>query len=474
MTHTAAPSATALLQHHWGYVDFRPGQAAIVTALEQGQDCLIVWPTGGGKSICFQVPALLRSGLTIVVTPLIALIENQVTDLQSRGIAAAALHSQMQPRDRRAVLNQIAQLKLLYLAPETLLTPPVWARLTDPDVAIAALILDEAHCLLQWGETFRPSYLRLGAIRPALLRFGKSAFPIAAFTATAHPTAVARMSQLLQLNHPQLHQRDPYRANLQLNVKTVWTPRQRQQQLLQFLTIHRGQTGLIYLRSRRDCELWADRLRDRGYVCAAYHAGVSDRDRRQIERDWQAGTLPFAVCSSAFGMGIDKPDVRWVAHVQPPLLLSEYLQEVGRGGRDQQVARGLTLVSEPTGWLDPSDRDRWQGFQQRADQQWQMAQAQASKLPASGDLSEMPANRPEIALALAYLQRQGQLQWLDPFRYRRRALPASTRSPQQDLQQLKQFLYSRNCRWRSLLQAFGSDRSQDWRCGHCDRCQKSA
>ncbi|QFZ91408.2 RecQ family ATP-dependent DNA helicase [Synechococcus elongatus] len=470
MVRSAPPTAQHLLQHYWGYPDFRPGQAEIVEAIAKGQDCLIVWPTGGGKSLCFQVPALLRSGLTIVVTPLIALMENQVADLQERGIAAACLHSQMAPRDRKAVLQQLPQLKLLYLAPETLLSPPLWVRLTEPTTAIAALILDEAHCLLQWGESFRPTYLRLGAIRPALIRLGKPSFPIAAFTATAHPQEVARLSQILQLQHPQRHQRDPYRSNLALAVKTVWTPRQRQNQLLDFLAKHQGQSGLIYLRSRRDCETWADRLRDRGYRCAAYHAGVADRDRRQIERDWQTGALPFAVCSSAFGMGIDKPDVRWVAHVQPPLLLSEYLQEVGRGGRDQQLAQGLTLVSEPSGLLDPSDRDRWQGFQRASEQQWQAAQQQAKQLPASGDLRSLPSSS-DLDLALAYLQKLGQLQWLDPFRYRRRAVPTPRPTPQFNWQPLRQFLYGRDCRWRSLLQSFGSDRPAPWRCGHCDRCQ---
>ncbi|AJD58158.1 RecQ family ATP-dependent DNA helicase [Synechococcus elongatus] len=470
MVQAASLTAQQLLQQHWGYPAFRPGQAEIVEAIAQGRDCLIIWPTGGGKSLCFQVPALLRSGLTIVVTPLIALIENQVADLQARGIAAACLHSQMAPRDRKAVLQKLPQLKLLYLAPETLLSTPLWSRLTEPTIAIAGLILDEAHCLLQWGESFRPTYLRLGAIRPALVRLGKPSFPIAAFTATAYPQEVARLSQILQLQQPQRHQRDPYRSNLVLAVKTVWTPRQRQNQLLDFLAKHQGQSGLIYLRSRRDCETWADRLRNRGYRCAAYHAGVSDRERRQIEQAWQTGSLPFAVCSSAFGMGIDKRDVRWVAHVHPPLLLSEYLQEVGRGGRDQQRAQGLTLVSEPSGWLDPSDRDRWQGFQQATQQQWEAAQRQAQQLPASGDLRSLASSN-ELDLALAYLQRLGQLQWLDPFRYRRRAIPTPRPAPRLDLQPLRQFLYSRDCRWRSLLQSFGSNHPTTWRCGHCDRCQ---
>lgn len=519
------PTVRAALCRLWGYPDFRYPQGEIVQALLAGQDCLVVLPTGGGKSICFQLPALLSQGLTLVVSPLVALMENQVQELQAKQLPAAVLHSQLDRPTRSRVLADLAQnrLRLLYLSPETLLSPPVWQQLCQPHLPVAALIVDEAHCLTQWGESFRPTYYRLGAVRSALLAHKPpgSQMAIAAFTATADPETQRVLTQVLGLRSPQRFCVSPYRANLSLQVKTVWTPDQRQRSLLRFLQsqllqsqrLHtqdgavgrgrasqaHGPTGLIYVRSRKDSEDLAHWLRQKGWQTAAYHAGLSASARRHLEAQWLSGALPFVVCTCAFGMGINKPDVRWVLHYQLPLYLSEYVQEVGRAGRDGQLATALALVSEPTGWLDPSDRQRQQFFVQRLDQQQRLARSLRSQLPLTGHLPTLVQDYPEAELALAILQRQGQVTWQDPFHYQLQstghlrqggweartagfppALPenavhsAAKVDCQTVAQPMRAFLTSRKCRWQGILLAFGfAAEAAKTHCGHCDRCRQN-
>ena len=359
----------ATFQKIWGYEDFRPPQGEIVRSLLAGRDSLIVLPTGGGKSICFQLPALLQTGLTLVISPLVALMENQVQELRDRHLPAASLHSQLPSPQRKQILKVLEKqaLRLLYLSPETLLSPPVWERLTQPNLKINGLILDEAHCLVQWGETFRPAYRRLGAVRSALLQSKPpgSRIAIAAFTATADPSARATITRCLQLEKPQSFLLSPYRKNLHLEVQIVWTPRGRKQQMLKFIQSKGKQAGLVYVRSRSESEEIAQWFASLKYNVKAYHAGLSAEQRREIESSWLQGKTQFVVCTSAFGMGINKPNVRWVVHFQPPQLLSEYIQEVGRGGRDGKIANALTLVSEPTGLLNPEDKQRNKFFTEK-------------------------------------------------------------------------------------------------------------
>ncbi|MEB3294897.1 MAG: RecQ family ATP-dependent DNA helicase, partial [Synechococcales bacterium] len=382
--------ARSLLQQFWGYGDFREGQAEIVEALRSGRDALIVMPTGGGKSICFQVPALLQPGLTIVLSPLVALMENQVQELRDRKIPAALLHSQLERSQRQRILQAVEQqrLKLLYLSPETLLSPAVWQLLCQPQVQISCLVLDEAHCLSQWGDSFRPTYFRLGAVRSALLQHkpAGSHITIAAFTATADPTAQATITHILRLQNPQLFKQNPFRPNLAIQIQRVWTPHDRRHQLLQFIqsrknSVGQPSAGLVYVRSRQDSEDLALWLRQQNYQTAAYHAGLTATERRQIEQNWISDRLQFVVSTNAFGMGVNKPNVRWVVHYHLPLLLSEYVQEIGRAGRDGQPAQVLSLASESTGWLDPADRQRWQFFQQQSQQQRDRAKQLLKKLP---------------------------------------------------------------------------------------------
>jgi ATP-dependent DNA helicase RecQ len=460
----------------WGYEEFRYPQGEIVQSILQQQDALVVLPTGGGKSICFQLPALLQTGLTLVISPLVALMENQVKELHDRRLPAATLHAEVPRLQTQQILQGIAQnrYRLLYLSPETLLSPKVWELIAQPNIKINSLILDEAHCLVQWGDTFRPAYRRLGAVREALLKSKPAGtqIPIAAFTATADPQAQKTIRQVLQLRSPQLFRQNPYRPNLALQVQIAWTPRGRQHQLLQFIQRHHGQTGLVYTRTRNDTERLAEWLREKRYATAAYHAGLSPQERRSIEDRWLTGKLPFVVCTSAFGMGVNNSNVRWVVHFQAPALLSEYVQEVGRAGRDGKPAEALTLISEPTGLLDSGDKQRWEFFQNQARSQFQRARQLAKKLPFQGNILEVSQQFKDSPIALSLLHSTGQLQWIDPFRYRilSSATPATANT--NPTRQMAQYLNTRQCRWQFLLEAFGFEKeAQGLRCGKCDRCR---
>lgn len=478
--------AHSLLRQVWGYPEFRYPQGEIIQTLLTGEDALVVLPTGQGKSLCFQVPALLQRGVTLVITPLIALMENQVQELRDRGLAAATLHSQMSKSDRRQVLQQLErqQLRLLYLAPETLFSSAVWSILCLPYLKINGLILDEAHCLVQWGDSFRPAYDRLGAVRPELLRHKPAGtrIAIAAFTATATLHDQAILSHSLGLHLPRCFQVSPYRSNLNPTVQWVWTQHQRRQALLKALRRWTGQSGLVYVRTRRECEDLTTWLQQQGLWTLPYHAGLSSRDRRDTEQAWLSDRLPFVVCTNAFGLGINKPNTRWVIHYHMPSLLTEYLQEIGRAGRDGLPAEALALVSEPTGWLDPSDRQRHTFFQEQLQQQQRQAQHLAQTLPPQGELP--PQSSPDRALALAHLHRLGQLTWLDPFHYQIQATPpknpSAVNSPAVNSPlaapnpiTIRQFLYRDQCRWQMLLRAFGFDQeATQFACGHCDRCRQ--
>ncbi|WP_017306384.1 RecQ family ATP-dependent DNA helicase [Spirulina subsalsa] len=467
------------LQKTWGYSDFRPLQRDIIDCLLTGQDALILLPTGGGKSLCFQLPALLQQGLTLVISPLVALMENQVQELRDRQLPAASYHSETPKWLKKRTLHQLERqtLRLLYLSPETLLSPALWERLIQPHIRINGLILDEAHCLVQWGETFRPAYRRLGTVRPALLNHKPpgTAIPIAAFTATANPQGKNTICQVLQLRQPRLFTQSPYRGNLSLQVQNVWTPRGRKQRMLKFVQQQGNSSGLVYVRSRQDSETLSQWFTAQGYPTLSYHGGYGAQERREIEQQWLGGKVPIVVCTSAFGMGINKPDVRWVVHFSPPLLLTEYLQEVGRGGRDGKMSYTLTLVSDRTGWLNPEDQQRDRFFHNNLRQQYRQAQQVMQKLPPEGDLTQLDGLKGG-AMALSLLHSAKLLVWLDPFHFQvkpgnvQQALDRSYQQQQEYYQELRGYFRTSQCRWQFLMAAFGFQPDTAFRCGHCDNC----
>lgn len=470
------------LKTFWGYDQFRPLQGEIVQATLSRQDVLAILPTGAGKSLCFQLPALLQDGLSLVLSPLVALMENQVAALQAKNIAANLFHGERSREQRQQVLTQLAQgqLKLLYLSPESLLTPAIWSRLSQLSKAtpgIQSITLDEAHCITQWGNSFRPIYRRLGAVRPALQSDSANSLatsiPIAAFTATADAATQRDIQAVLGLQNPQVFRASPYRKNLSLNLQRVWSPASRRQGLRSFIVAQGSKAGLVYTRSRRESEQLAQWLTQTGHKTDAYHAGLSPEQRRRIEAQWLSGQTPFVICTSAFGMGVDKPDVRWICHFHVPATLAEYLQEIGRAGRDGRPAQTLLLASEPTGWLDPHDRDRQAAFDQKVQAQVQLAQKLIAQIPAQGKLSDLLQQEPQAELALAILHQQQRLVWTDPFHYCLKDAPDppyKIPSAPQDL--MRDYLNTQHCRWQFLLKAFGFDReAQGSTCGHCDRCQ---
>ncbi|BAU14520.1 ATP-dependent DNA helicase RecQ [Leptolyngbya sp. NIES-3755] len=453
------------LKQIWGYSEFRFPQAEIVQTILDRKDALIVLPTGGGKSLCFQLPAIMQPGLTIVVSPLVALMENQVQELRQKRIPAAMLHSELPGSERKQILNTIENYRLLYLSPETLLSSPVWQRLLNPELKINSIIVDEAHCLTQWGETFRPVYYRLGAVRSTLSK-DRDRVSIAAFTATANPLTQETIKRILQLESPQCFQISPYRANLTLKVESVVTPRQRRQRLLNVIRSQSG-SGLVYVRSRRDGEELAEWLTQQGYSTAAYHAGLKSIDRRQIEQAWINDQLKFVVATCAFGMGVNKEQTRWVIHYHAPFLMSEYVQEIGRAGRDGKPAIAVLLKSS---WIDPEDQQRWKFFETQEHQQTMKAQKLIQKLPEQGNIDAVSREFKGAAIALSLLHSSKQLIWTDPFHYQilsRNKLSALLNSTQS----MKSYLNTKDCRWKFILRSFGFEQEAfNFACGHCDRC----
>ncbi|MGD1873691.1 MAG: RecQ family ATP-dependent DNA helicase [Mastigocoleus sp.] len=474
----------SVFQEIWGYDDFRKPQGEIVHNLLMGKDALIIMPTGGGKSICFQLPALLKTGLTIVISPLVALMENQVKELQEKKLSAALLHNELSSLEKRKTLVKVAEqkLRLLYLSPETLLSPPVWKTISEPELKINALILDEAHCLVQWGDTFRPAYRRLGAVRKALLTSKAPAekISIAAFTATADREAQKIIKETLELRQPEIYRLNPYRSNLSPKVCIAWTPKGRKQKLLNFVREKLPNPGLVYVRTRRDSENIATWLEKKGYPTTSYHAGLHAEERRRIESKWLDGEIPFVVCTSAFGMGINKSNVRWVIHFHPPSLLSEYVQEIGRAGRDGLPSEALMLVSEPTGWLDPEDKQRQNFFTNRARSQLLRAEELIKKLPPTGNVAAVSEKFHDSAIALSLLHSMGKLEWLDPFQYHikreNNTQKSDTSSPFKNqtraARQMNKYITTKACRWQFLLDSFGfTQDAKNWNCGHCDNCK---
>ncbi|WP_170525617.1 DNA helicase RecQ [Ruegeria arenilitoris] len=327
--------AAPLLRDVFGFDDFRPGQEEIVDAVTAGENVLAIMPTGGGKSLCFQLPALLRDGVTVVISPLIALMRDQVRGLQEAGVEAGALTSGNTPEETDAVWEALeaGRLKLLYMAPERLAAGSALGVLRRINVSLIAV--DEAHCVSQWGHDFRPDYLRIGELRRALN------VPLAAFTATADAeTQDEIVEKLFDGTPPRKFLRGFDRPNIHLAFAAKDSPRK---QILDFADARRGQSGIVYCGTRNKTEVLAQALREQGHSACHYHGGMEAEDRRIVETRFAREDGLIVVATVAFGMGIDKPDIRWVAHADLPKSIEAYYQEIGRAGRDGGPAETLTL-----------------------------------------------------------------------------------------------------------------------------------
>ena len=315
-----------VLRRVFGYDSFRGPQAAIVAHVLSGGSALVLMPTGGGKSLCYQIPALCRPGLGVVVSPLIALMQDQVEGLRQAGVNAAALHSGLEGSEAAAVWRQLEQgsLALLYVSPERLLSPGFLDRLAELPLALFAI--DEAHCVSQWGHDFRPEYIQLGVLAE---RF--PAVPRLALTATADPRTRAEISERLHLQDGQVFLASFDRPNIRYLLRAKDQPGR---QLQAFLADHRGEAGIVYARSRSRVDQLARELQAAGFEAVAYHAGLSAEQRSAALQRFRNEAAVVVVATIAFGMGIDKPDVRYVAHVDLPKSLEAYYQETGRAGRD--------------------------------------------------------------------------------------------------------------------------------------------
>jgi ATP-dependent DNA helicase RecQ len=324
-----------ILKKHFGYDSFRPLQEAVINSILEGKDALAIMPTGGGKSICFQLPALLKKGTAIVISPLIALMKDQVDALNANAISASYYNSSQPSDEQNQVLQDLhqGQLKLLYVAPESLsLLQP---HLNEKNVSLFAI--DEAHCISAWGHDFRPAYQQLGQLKKTYPNI-----PVSAFTATADVATQDDILQQLNIPKAEKYVSSFDRENLYLEVRPGV---KRIQQILQFLRDKRNESGIIYCLSRKSTESLADKLNANGYDAQAYHAGLDSETRSQIQDDFVSDKTPIVVATIAFGMGIDKSNVRWVIHYNLPKNIESYYQEIGRSGRDGLPAQTLLFYS---------------------------------------------------------------------------------------------------------------------------------
>ena len=334
----------SLLRQHWRYQSFRPQQEEIINAVLEGKDTVALLPTGGGKSLCFQVPTLARRGLCLVVSPLIALMKDQTDSLRRKDITAFFLHTGMNRRELAGTLQTVADsnCKFLYVSPERLETELFSAWLPSLDVRL--IVVDEAHCISQWGYDFRPSYLRIAALRHAL-----PGVPLLALTASATPRVMTDIADRLELKEPAIFKQPFTRPNLSYS---FFREENKVHKITEILEKVPG-SGIVYCKTRRATREISEWLTRQGIPAAAYHAGLSREEREQRQDDWLKDRIRVIVSTNAFGMGIDKSAVRAVIHADVPESVESYYQESGRAGRDGQKAYAVLLAtSGDAGRLD--------------------------------------------------------------------------------------------------------------------------
>ncbi len=331
--------ALGVLRRFYGYNSFYPLQFEAIQCVMQGNDAVVLMPTGGGKSLCFQIPALLSEGCTIVISPLLALMKDQVDALQAMGIPAASVNSSQTDGYNREVIEQMfaGRIKLLYISPERLLAEVVqWSS----SIKISLFAIDEAHCISQWGHDFRPEYTQLATLRRQF-----PDVPIMALTATADRLTRGDIARQLNIPDARLFMTSFDRPNISLNVVTNVSGNDKLRMITRFIDSHKGESGIIYSLRRTDTEKMALRLRSLGYKAAAFHAGMPTNEKEQVQTDFLNDDIPIVCATIAFGMGINKSNVRWVIHSNMPKSIECYYQEIGRAGRDGMPATALMFYS---------------------------------------------------------------------------------------------------------------------------------
>jgi len=441
--------ARRLLHGHYGFADFRPLQRRVVQSVLAGRDTLAVLPTGGGKSICFQVPALVLGGLTVVVSPLLALMQDQVGALQQRGIAAGTLNSSLTPEEQEGVMAQVRDgtLRLLYISPER--APRLAEELVRNAIRPRLLAVDEAHCISEWGHDFRPSYRELATLRATC-----ASPPTIALTGTATPAVRTDIIASLGLGKHDLHLASFNRPNLRFDVQWMRRPADRLPALRALLAPRPGLT-IVYVQTRASADALAQALWVSGVRTAAYHAGLPREHRTQVLHQFLAEELDVVVATSAFGMGIDAPRVRLVVHWGMPATPEAYYQEAGRGGRDGGPAR-CVLLHHPT---DAEIHRRQIGvtFPTRKilEELWAHPERRR-RHPAA-----VAASAERLAAELGPIPRAAAWQAVER---RRRAAEAR-------LLVMEQYAGGRTCRRTVLLDYFGQERVS---CDGCDICGGTA
>ncbi len=476
----------------FGFAQLRPGQAAVIAEVLDGHPVVSVMPTGAGKSLCYQLPAVIlgqRGGVTLVVSPLIALMKDQVDALTARGVPAAALTSAASAEQQRDILDgmRAGLFTLVYVAPERFRSPRFVDALRALGDRLALVAIDEAHCISEWGHDFRPDYRRIGEmvrdLRPPRL---------AAFTATATPEVRADIAEQLAMQAPRVHVRGFDRPNLFYAVEKVRGIEEKSQRLIQLARTRDGGVALVYAATRKNAEKYADTLTRAGMRVRVYHAGLDDRQREEAQDVFMAGKLDAIVATNAFGMGVDKSDIRVVVHADVPRSPEAYYQECGRGGRDGKATRCVLLFGAGDVRLQEFLIDASYPSAEQLRGLWKLLREQP-ELGTAGD-DKLGARLPgephasTVSSALRLLERHGLLRreaeaWEatrpEPGTYPPLDVAALARRAEVERSKLRamiDYAWSSRCRRQMVLEYFGDEEWSDRgrRCGACDVCDAVA